>query len=223
MTPRRSWVICSRSSSRGTSADPADLPGRWTRRCGPGAPTTSCSWTTTSSSTPRASCGRRRSLIWPAVPPSWGATCSACTTGRCCTRTPKRSNRTHGGGARRRTPRPGTTSGGGTCGTPRGCTAAPMPTTVIREIGLSLPAFIKWDDAEYGVRARDRGFPTVSLPGVASWQVPWDEKDDARNWQAYYHLRNRLVSALLHSPAAKGGALVSESLERQLQSLLSMQ
>ena len=75
-----------------------------------------------------------------------------------------------------------------------------IPTTVIREIGLSMPVFIKWDDAEYGVRARDRGFPTVSLPGVAAWQVPWDDKDDARNWQAYYHLRNRLVAALLHSP-----------------------
>ena len=98
-----------------------------------------------------------------------------------------------------------------------------IPTTVIREIGLSMPVFIKWDDAEYGVRARDRGFPTVSLPGVAAWQVPWDDKDDARNWQAYYHLRNRLVSALLHSPAPKGGAVISESLERQLQSLLSMQ
>ena len=98
-----------------------------------------------------------------------------------------------------------------------------IPTAVIREIGLSMPVFIKWDDAEYGVRARDRGFPTVSLPGVAAWQVPWDDKDDARNWQAYYHLRNRLVSALLHSPAPKGGAVISESLERQLQSLLSMQ
>jgi len=98
-----------------------------------------------------------------------------------------------------------------------------IPTAVIREIGLSLPVFIKWDDAEYGIRARDRGFPTVSLPGVAAWQVPWDDKDDARNWQAYYHLRNRLVSALLHSPAPKGGAVISESLERQLQSLLSMQ
>ena len=98
-----------------------------------------------------------------------------------------------------------------------------IPTQVIREIGLSLPVFIKWDDAEYGVRARDRGFPTVSLPGVAAWQVPWDDKDDARNWQAYYHLRNRLVAALLHSPAPKGGAVISESLERQLQSLLSMQ
>jgi galactofuranosylgalactofuranosylrhamnosyl-N-acetylglucosaminyl-diphospho-decaprenol beta-1,5/1,6-galactofuranosyltransferase len=98
-----------------------------------------------------------------------------------------------------------------------------IPTRIIRELGLSLPVFIKWDDAEYGVRARNRGFPTVSLPGVGSWQVPWDDKDDARDWRAYYHLRNRIVSALLHSPAPKGGALISESLERQLQSLLSMQ
>lgn len=98
-----------------------------------------------------------------------------------------------------------------------------IPARVIADIGLALPVFIKWDDAEYGVRARDRGYRTVSLPGVASWQVPWDDKDDARNWQAYYHLRNRIVSALLHSPHDHGGALIGESLERQLQSLLSMQ
>ena len=98
-----------------------------------------------------------------------------------------------------------------------------IPVGVIQKLGLSLPVFIKWDDAEYGVRARNNGVPTVSLPGVAAWQVPWDDKDDARDWQAYYHLRNRLVSALLHSPAPKGGAVISESLERQLQSLLSMQ
>jgi galactofuranosylgalactofuranosylrhamnosyl-N-acetylglucosaminyl-diphospho-decaprenol beta-1,5/1,6-galactofuranosyltransferase len=98
-----------------------------------------------------------------------------------------------------------------------------IPVQVIQQLGLSLPVFIKWDDAEYGVRARNNGVPTVSLPGVAAWQVPWDDKDDARDWQAYYHLRNRLVSALIHSPAPKGGAVISESLERQLQSLLSMQ
>jgi galactofuranosylgalactofuranosylrhamnosyl-N-acetylglucosaminyl-diphospho-decaprenol beta-1,5/1,6-galactofuranosyltransferase len=98
-----------------------------------------------------------------------------------------------------------------------------IPASVIREIGLSLPFFIKWDDAEYGVRARGRGYPTVSLPGVASWQAPWDDKDDARDWQAYYHLRNRLVTALLHSDQPRGGKLIPESLERQLQSLLSMQ
>jgi galactofuranosylgalactofuranosylrhamnosyl-N-acetylglucosaminyl-diphospho-decaprenol beta-1,5/1,6-galactofuranosyltransferase len=98
-----------------------------------------------------------------------------------------------------------------------------IPTQIIEEIGLSLPVFIKWDDAEYGVRARNRGYPTVSLPGVGSWQVPWDDKDDSRDWRAYYHLRNRIVSALVHSPASKGGALISECLQRQLQSLLSMQ
>jgi galactofuranosylgalactofuranosylrhamnosyl-N-acetylglucosaminyl-diphospho-decaprenol beta-1,5/1,6-galactofuranosyltransferase len=98
-----------------------------------------------------------------------------------------------------------------------------IPTKVIEDIGLSLPAFIKWEDAEYGVRAGNRGFPTVSLPGVGSWTVLWDDKDDARDWQAYYHLRNRIVSALLHSQEPKGGTLISESLERQLQSLLSMQ
>jgi len=98
-----------------------------------------------------------------------------------------------------------------------------IPTRIIAEIGLALPVFIKWDDAEYGVRARSAGYPTVSLPGVAAWQAPWTDKNDAHDWQAYYHLRNRIVSALLHSQQDHGGSLVSESLERQLQSLLSMQ
>ena len=97
-----------------------------------------------------------------------------------------------------------------------------VPTSVIAQIGLIPPMFIKWDDAEYGVRARDNGIPTVSLPGVGCWQVPWDDKDDSRDWQAYFHIRNRLVSALLHSPHPGGGGLVTESRERQLQALLSM-
>ncbi|HYB86104.1 MAG TPA: glycosyltransferase [Streptosporangiaceae bacterium] len=98
-----------------------------------------------------------------------------------------------------------------------------IPRQVIAELGLALPVFIKWDDAEYGVRAREHGIPTVSMPGVAAWQAPWADKNDALDWQAYYHLRNRIVSALLHSPAEHGGALISESLQRQLQNLLSMQ
>jgi galactofuranosylgalactofuranosylrhamnosyl-N-acetylglucosaminyl-diphospho-decaprenol beta-1,5/1,6-galactofuranosyltransferase len=98
-----------------------------------------------------------------------------------------------------------------------------IPRQAIAELGLALPVFIKWDDAEYGVRARERGIPTVSMPGVAAWQAPWADKNDALDWQAYYHLRNRIVTALLHSPADHGGALISESLQRQLQNLLSMQ
>lgn len=74
-----------------------------------------------------------------------------------------------------------------------------IPTAVIREIGASLPLFIKWDDAEFGVRAREHGYPTVSLPGVAVWHVSWLNKDDGLDWQAYFQLRNRLVAALLHS------------------------
>jgi galactofuranosylgalactofuranosylrhamnosyl-N-acetylglucosaminyl-diphospho-decaprenol beta-1,5/1,6-galactofuranosyltransferase len=98
-----------------------------------------------------------------------------------------------------------------------------IPTELIKELGLAIPVFIKWDDAEYGVRARDRGYPTVSLPGVACWQAPWTDKNDALDWNAYYHLRNRLVAALLHSNVPHGGQLIPESLERQLQALLSMQ
>jgi len=61
------------------------------------------------------------------------------------------------------------------------------------------------------------------MPGVAAWHVPWDDKNDARDWQAYYHLRNRIVAGLLHSEHEHGGSLISESAERQLQNLLSMQ
>ncbi len=98
-----------------------------------------------------------------------------------------------------------------------------IPTQIIRELGLALPVFIKWDDAEYGVRARDHGYATVSLPGVAAWQAPWTDKNDAQDWAAYYHLRNRIVAALLHSQEPHGGSMLAESLERQLQNLLSMQ
>jgi galactofuranosylgalactofuranosylrhamnosyl-N-acetylglucosaminyl-diphospho-decaprenol beta-1,5/1,6-galactofuranosyltransferase len=98
-----------------------------------------------------------------------------------------------------------------------------IPTKIIREIGLALPVFIKWDDLEYSVRAREHGYPTVSMPGVATWHVTWQDKTDALDWQAYYHLRNRLITALLHSPHKRGGRVLAESAERQLQSLVSMQ
>jgi galactofuranosylgalactofuranosylrhamnosyl-N-acetylglucosaminyl-diphospho-decaprenol beta-1,5/1,6-galactofuranosyltransferase len=57
---------------------------------------------------------------------------------------------------------------------------------------------------------------------VAAWHVTWQDKSDSVDWQAYYHLRNRLVSALLHSPFDHGGRLVSESGEIQVLHLLSM-
>ena len=98
-----------------------------------------------------------------------------------------------------------------------------IPTQVVREIGLSLPMFIKWDDAEFGFRAKKAGYRTVTLPGSAVWHVPWTEKDDTLDWQAYFHERNRLVSALLHSPFERGGKLVRESMENHVKRLVAMQ
>ena len=98
-----------------------------------------------------------------------------------------------------------------------------IPTSVVRRIGLALPVFIKWDDAEYGLRAREAGFPTVSLPGSALWHISWIDKDDTLDWQAYFHARNRLVAALLHSPTPGGGSLLNEYRKQDLKHLLSMQ
>jgi galactofuranosylgalactofuranosylrhamnosyl-N-acetylglucosaminyl-diphospho-decaprenol beta-1,5/1,6-galactofuranosyltransferase len=98
-----------------------------------------------------------------------------------------------------------------------------IPTQVLREVGLSLPLFIKWDDSEFGVRAREGGFPTVTLPGAAVWHVPWTDKNDALDWQSYFHQRNRTIAALLHSPYEHGGRVVRESFNHQVKHLFSMQ
>ncbi|WP_430645960.1 glycosyltransferase [Agromyces sp. GXS1127] len=98
-----------------------------------------------------------------------------------------------------------------------------IPLEVVRRIGLSLPVFIKWDDAEYGLRAKAAGIPTVSLPGAALWHISWIDKDDSIDWQAYFHARNRMVAALIHSTVPKGGRLLRSSRRIDLKHLLSMQ
>ncbi|MFE7631208.1 glycosyltransferase [Kocuria sp. NPDC057446] len=98
-----------------------------------------------------------------------------------------------------------------------------IPTQVVREIGLALPVFIKWDDVEYGIRAKAAGYRTVSLPGVAVWHLAWADKDDTISWQAYFHKRNQLVAALLHSPFDRGGEVLGRNGIKDLRHLLSMQ
>ena len=98
-----------------------------------------------------------------------------------------------------------------------------IPLDVVREIGLSLPLFIKWDDSEYGLRAQAAGVPTVSMPGAAVWHVPWTDKNDSLDWQAFFHQRNRFIAALLHSPFPHGGRMVRESVNHQIKHLIAMQ
>ncbi|WP_370333527.1 glycosyltransferase [Mycolicibacterium hippocampi] len=97
-----------------------------------------------------------------------------------------------------------------------------IPRQVAEELGQPLPLFIKWDDAEYGLRAAEHGYGTVTLPGAAIWHMAWSDKDDAIDWQAYFHLRNRLAVAALHWDGGVGGLLVS-SIKATLKHLLCLE
>jgi galactofuranosylgalactofuranosylrhamnosyl-N-acetylglucosaminyl-diphospho-decaprenol beta-1,5/1,6-galactofuranosyltransferase len=55
------------------------------------------------------------------------------------------------------------------------------------------------------------------------WHIPWSDKNDALDWQAYFHLRNRFIAALLHSQYPRGGRMIRESLNHQIAHLVSMQ
>lgn len=98
-----------------------------------------------------------------------------------------------------------------------------IPREVVERVGLALPLFIKWDDAEYGLRAAAAGYPTATVPGVAVWHMPFSDKDDVTDWQAYFHLRNRLVAATMHGCDPSGRGLVKETLRITLKHLLSLE
>ncbi|ADK29757.1 glycosyltransferase [Corynebacterium pseudotuberculosis] len=84
-----------------------------------------------------------------------------------------------------------------------------IPRVVAEEIGQPLPLFIKWDDAEFGLRAGRHGYPTATWPGIAIWHMAWSDKDDAIDWQAYFHLRNRLVVAANYHDGPVDGIIKS--------------
>ncbi|MDG3014198.1 glycosyltransferase [Speluncibacter jeojiensis] len=86
-----------------------------------------------------------------------------------------------------------------------------IPRVCAEQIGLPMPLFIKWDDWEFALRARAAGFPTATVPGIAIWHMAWSDKDDAIDWQAYFHLRNRLVVASLHFPDSIRGLVLSSA------------
>jgi galactofuranosylgalactofuranosylrhamnosyl-N-acetylglucosaminyl-diphospho-decaprenol beta-1,5/1,6-galactofuranosyltransferase len=98
-----------------------------------------------------------------------------------------------------------------------------FPREILERTGLPLPLFIKWDDAEYALRAAECGFPTVTLPGCAIWHMPWTDKDDATDWTAYFHLRNRLITLALHSTYDVRRAIVQDGLRTTFKHLMAME
>jgi galactofuranosylgalactofuranosylrhamnosyl-N-acetylglucosaminyl-diphospho-decaprenol beta-1,5/1,6-galactofuranosyltransferase len=97
-----------------------------------------------------------------------------------------------------------------------------IPRAVAEELGQPLPLFIKWDDCEYGLRAAEHGYGTVTMPGTAIWHMAWSDKDDAIDWQAYFHLRNRLVVSAMHWDGDTKGLLRS-SLKATAKHLLCLE
>ncbi|HEY5853995.1 MAG TPA: glycosyltransferase [Aldersonia sp.] len=73
-----------------------------------------------------------------------------------------------------------------------------IPAEVIAKIGLPLPIFFQWDDVEFGLRAREQGFVTVTLPNAAVWHADfyWKDFDD---WARYFSTRNSLIVGSLHA------------------------
>ncbi|MEU4316045.1 glycosyltransferase [Nocardia sp. NPDC024068] len=73
-----------------------------------------------------------------------------------------------------------------------------IPAEVVKKIGLPLPIFFQWDDVEYGVRAREHGFVTVTLPNAAVWHADfyWKDFDD---WARYFSTRNSLIVSAMHA------------------------
>lgn len=97
-----------------------------------------------------------------------------------------------------------------------------IPRQVLSKVGLAMPVFIKWDDVEYGLRARAAGHPTVTLPGVAVWHQPFYLKDVQTDWTAYFEGRNRLLTALVHGTAHQARATIRENLRTVAKNFLTM-
>lgn len=80
-----------------------------------------------------------------------------------------------------------------------------IPRLVFERVGMPLPFFVRGDDVSLGLRAREQGIPTISLPGMAIWHEPFSMKPGG--FKEYYIVRNMLINATLHAPSSALGFL----------------
>ncbi|WP_063125157.1 glycosyltransferase, partial [Nocardia arizonensis] len=96
-----------------------------------------------------------------------------------------------------------------------------IPAEVVAEIGLPIPIFFQWDDVEYGIRAREHGFVTVTLPNAAVWHADfyWKDYDD---WARYFSTRNSLIVGALHTDL-DGKSITRQLFRNMSEQLVAMQ
>lgn len=81
-----------------------------------------------------------------------------------------------------------------------------FPRQAVETCGLPLPLFLRGDDAEYGLRLKRAGFPTVMWPGV--YVAHPNLQNQTRPWHHYYDRRNALICALLEQGAVSPKAIM---------------
>ncbi|MGO1924936.1 glycosyltransferase [Brachybacterium tyrofermentans] len=93
-----------------------------------------------------------------------------------------------------------------------------LPPGTVAELGLPAPFFLKWDDAEYGLRATRHGYRHVVLPGTSVTHPPWDAFRTQMSWTSRVLHRNRLATAAAYDA---GRGVILSSLLHQLKHILS--
>ncbi|BDZ42859.1 glycosyl transferase [Paraoerskovia sediminicola] len=95
-----------------------------------------------------------------------------------------------------------------------------LPAGTVERIGLAAPYFLKWDDAEYGLRARASGLAVAVVPGCAVWHPTWAAKGTISSWSAWPLHRNRLATAAAYGA---GRGVLLDSFVHQVKHVLSLQ
>lgn len=95
-----------------------------------------------------------------------------------------------------------------------------LPAGAVSELGLSAPFFLKWDDAEYGLRARAAGYAVATVPGTGTWHPTWAGLGTISSWSAWPLHRNRLATAAAYGA---GRSVLLNSFVHQVKHILSLQ
>lgn len=95
-----------------------------------------------------------------------------------------------------------------------------LPAGTVKDLGLPAPFFIKWDDAEYGLRATNSGYQVRAIPGVSVWHPTWASKQTSASWSSWMMHRNRFAVAAAYGA---GRGVIKDSLIHQIKHVLSAQ